>query len=200
MSAHGSYYQELYNVPPLGEKPDIQWIEDSDILKMTIAIQSILSSLSMPDPDHDHCNHNNDENNDDNDDDIQQYWWDDYVTTFPAKFYTLLSPTDYSELFGDDEDAEDMIHKDEEAKDMNHKDEEAKEMIHKDMEAEEMIHKDEEAKEMIPKYKEAKKMTNDDDAMQYDATKHNLHLSTSITTEQKLQIYQYLIYFVCFRP
>ena len=129
---------------------------------MTIAVQSILSSLSMPDPDHDHCNHNNDENNDDNDDDIQQYWWDDYVTTFPAKFYTLLSPTDYSELFGDDEDAEDMIHKDEEAKDMNHK--------------------DEEAKEMIPKYKEAKKMTNDDDAMQYDATKHNLHLSTSITT------------------
>ena len=71
---------------------------------MTIAVQSILSSLSIPDPDHDHCDHNNDAQCDDDDDDIQQYWWDDHVTQFPAQFYTLLSPTDYDELFCDKED------------------------------------------------------------------------------------------------
>ena len=58
-----------------------------------------MSNLSiLPDPDHDHSD----------DDDIQQYWWDDHVTTFPALFYTLLSPTDYNELFGD-EDLDEVV-------------------------------------------------------------------------------------------
>ena len=71
-----------------------------------------------------------------------------------SSFYTLLSPTDYSELFGEDEKAEDMIYKDEEAEDIIAKDEEAEDMIHKD--------------------KEAEDMTNNDDAAQYDAaTEHN---------------------------
>ena len=72
-----------------------------------IAVQRspIMSSLSSPDnlyqsllsdPDHDLCN--------DNDDDIQQLWWDDHVSQFPAQYYSLLSPTDYEELFDDDYD------------------------------------------------------------------------------------------------
>ena len=63
--------------------------------KMMSAVRTIMSNLSiLPDPDHDHSD----------DDDIQQYWWDDHVTQFPAQFYTLLSPTDYDELFCDKED------------------------------------------------------------------------------------------------
>ena len=49
------------------------------------------SSSFQPDPDHD------------NDDDIQ-FWWDEHVSEFPAQFYSLLSPTDYQELFFDDDD------------------------------------------------------------------------------------------------
>jgi len=48
------------------------------------------SFLPDPSPDHDH--------------DIQEFWWDDYVCQFPAQFYTLLSPTDYHELFSDEEE------------------------------------------------------------------------------------------------
>ena len=48
------------------------------------------SFLPDPSPDHDH--------------DIQEFWWDDHVCQFPAQFYTLLSPTDYQELFLDDDD------------------------------------------------------------------------------------------------
>ena len=53
------------------------------------------SSLELS-PDHDHC--------DDYDDDIQEFWWDEQVCQFPAQFYTLLSPTDYEELFGNDDE------------------------------------------------------------------------------------------------
>ena len=107
-----------------------------------------------------------------------EFWWDSYVTQFPSNYYSLLSPTDYFELFGDDEEeAEDMIYKDEEAEDMIYKDEEAdellikyeeaEELINKDMEAEELINKDKEAEELINKDEE---VTTDDAAKQYDAT------------------------------
>ena len=75
----------------------------SSIFSQNCQFQSIL-----PDPDHDHCDHNDDAQCDDDDDDIQQYWWDDHVTTFPAQFYNLLSPTDYNELFGD-EDIDEVV-------------------------------------------------------------------------------------------
>ena len=70
----------------------------SSIFSQNCQFQSI-----QPDPDDDLCDHNDDDN-----DDIQQYWWDDHVTTFPAPFYTLLLPTDYNELFGD-EDLDEVV-------------------------------------------------------------------------------------------
>ena len=48
----------------------------------------------MPDLDHDLCN--------DTDDDDEQLWWDDYVSVFPAQYYTLLTPEDYDVLFNED--------------------------------------------------------------------------------------------------
>ena len=105
-------YREL-NLFATSEKPDYcEFISDkkkmminveSSPFQSNLFSQNCQSQLFLPDPDHDHCDHNDDEN----DDDIQQYWWIDYMTTFPAQFYTLLSPTNYSELFGEDEEAED---------------------------------------------------------------------------------------------
>ena len=40
------------------------------------------------------------------DHDDTNFWWDDLVCEFPAQFYTLLSPTDYDELFSDHEEDE----------------------------------------------------------------------------------------------
>ena len=39
----------------------------------------------------------------DHDDDIN-FWWDDLVTEFPTTYYTLLTPDDYDELFGDNKE------------------------------------------------------------------------------------------------
>ena len=101
-------------MPPLGEN-QISSEEYSDTMKMTIDVQSSLSMLSMSDPvpvtavptrDPDH-------------NDVSDYWWDNYVTQFPSEYYSLLSPLDYNDLFGDeDEEAEEMIYNDEEAKEM----------------------------------------------------------------------------------
>ena len=56
--------------------------------------QQCQSQSTLPDLDHDLCN--------DTDDDDEQLWWDDYVSVFPAQYYTLLTPEDYDVLFNDD--------------------------------------------------------------------------------------------------
>ena len=73
---------------------------------MTIIVQSSLASLVpvsqcpsfLPDFDQDHS----DDFDDDNED--IQFWWDDYVTEFPAAYYTLTTPEDFNNLFSDDEE------------------------------------------------------------------------------------------------
>ena len=69
---------------------------------MMIDVQSNLSSMSMSNSDSVSVtavpattpDHNND----------SDMWWDSYVTQFPCQYYTLLSPSDYEELFGDDDE------------------------------------------------------------------------------------------------
>ena len=48
-----------------------------------------MSQSVLPDPD-------DDDHNDD------QFWWDSHVCQFPTEYYSLLSPSDYHELFNDD--------------------------------------------------------------------------------------------------
>ena len=76
---------------------------------MTSTVQSMsmsqCQSTILPEPDHDHS--------DDYDDDIQPYWWDDCIQKFPYNYYTLLSPADHDELFGDD-DYEEQLYDDDE--------------------------------------------------------------------------------------
>ena len=67
------------------------------------------------------------------------------ITQFLSDYYSLLSPSQYSDLFGDeDEETEDMINEDEETEDMISisEDEETEHMINKDKETAEMINND----------------------------------------------------------
>ena len=67
------------------------------------------------------------------------------ITQFLSDYYSLLSPSEYSDLFGDeDEETEDMINEDEETEDMISEDEETE-----DEETEDMINKEKETAEMI---------------------------------------------------
>ena len=44
------------------------------------------------------------DHNDDIIDDVELFWWYDYVTQFPSDYYLLLlSPSDYNNLFGDED-------------------------------------------------------------------------------------------------
>ena len=67
--------------------------ERSPILS-SFSSQQCQSQSTLPDLDHDLCN--------DTDDDDEQLWWDDYVSVFPAQYYTLLTPEDYDVLFNED--------------------------------------------------------------------------------------------------
>ena len=43
------------------------------------------------------------DHNDDIIDDVELFWWDDYATQFPSDYYLLLWPSDYNDLFGDED-------------------------------------------------------------------------------------------------
>ena len=95
-------------------------------------------------------------------DDVELFWW------FPSDYYSLLSPSDYNDLFGEeDEETADMINENEETKDMINKDEETVEMINEDEETAEMINDDVETVEMI----------NDDvETLSRSAAKRNIYI------------------------